>query len=365
MFGEHGKRLVRYGGARLATRGLILMMLLLLVACGRSEPDDEPPALLTIPAPPAGAVASPPTAEIPAKDVATALAWRSEGAEPTPAQPTAVIATVEPTIAPTQTSAAPVATLPIPPSAVPSAISSPTQPPAAAITPTRAVSPDVLLPSIAFGGMGAGDECPPELTGPQLYFSTTGFIAPSVIESRDLTIGDHVYFEGCGFPPLETAEYTFYLPDGSVVRGSVQIDETGYWQVKRWLMPGMPLGEYAFEFISPAGIFSDRFVLSAAMAPRITFECYPETMAILLVGFEPGEEVLLGRYTTAGGDNLAGYEVVAIGPDGAGMVVRPREDLTLIAVGRNPQPAEWMDADGNPVTFPASDWIEVLCPFEE
>jgi hypothetical protein len=259
----------------------------------------------------------------------------------------------------------------------------PTTPPATAtpqlkqaVTPVdptpqgaRRIPPDVLLPGISWGGLGGGGvDCPTDLARPEFYITTTGYPGRPDINVNALITGGRAIFEGCGFPPLETATVAFYFPDGRVDSDQIQIDKAGQWEVTWWSLPEEPLGEYIFEFISSTGAYTANFVVFEPPEPEIAFDCSPDQMTILLVGFEPGEEVLLGRYAleaNEAGENLLGYEYATIGPDGSAMFSRPREDVLMIAIGRNAQPWEFEEQDGNIVTILSSAHQFLVCAFLE
>jgi hypothetical protein len=232
--------------------------------------------------------------------------------------------------------------------------------------PTRAVSPDALAPSIGWGGLGGGGEdCPTDLVGPEFYiFATGGGYLPGDADN-DLTIGGHVYLSGCAFPALEWASYAFYLPDGRVDSGEILIDEFGYWEVRWWSVPGEPLGEYIFEFYSSLGVHSANFVVFSPTESLISYDCSPYEVTVILIGFQPGEEVLLGRYANESGDNLIDYGYFTIGPDGTAIFTLPREDVLLIAIGQNTRPQLWQDANGNDITVSVSASGYLLCAFLE
>jgi hypothetical protein len=209
--------------------------------------------------------------------------------------------------------------------------------------------------------LGGGlEECPTDVAAPEMTLTTSGNAAlPD--DSHALTIGGRAYLLGCGFPPLETATATFYLPDGRVESGPVQIDEAGSWSVTWWSLPDEPLGVYRFEFAASVGVFPAEFTVYEATRPAITYECGPKQALVLLAGFAGGEEVLLARYANAPGENLIGYEYVTVRSDGTALFTLPLENALLVVIGQEAQPVQWIDVFGNEVEFVASDYIYLIC----
>jgi hypothetical protein len=242
----------------------------------------------------------------------------------------------------------------------------PTTPPATvtpqlkqAVTPVnptpqgaRRISPDVLLPGISWGG-GGGGGCSPYTPDPTIILIATESDVYHQRETDQVALGGWLTISGCGFPPSEMANYTFRLPDGSVDSNQVAIDEVGGWYVEWWSLPGEPLGEYGFDFASSAGLHTVHFTVYKPTMPVMTGVCRGGEAAMVLTGFAPGEEVLLGRYVYApeGGftGNLAGYDYVLIGPDGTAVVNPPPEDAFFVAVGQSAQTFTTYEIDGNEI----------------
>jgi hypothetical protein len=230
-----------------------------------------------------------------------------------------------------------------------------------ALEESRRVSPDLLQRSVGWEALGGGvEECPTEVAAPEMSLTTSGNDALAD-DSNALTIGGRAYLVGCGFPPLETATATFYLPDGRVESGPVQIDEAGSWSVTWWSLPDEPLGVYRFEFAASVGAFATEFTVYEATQPAITYECGPEQSLVLLAGFADGEEVLLARYVNAPGDNLLDYEYVTVRSDGTALLTLPLDSALLVVVGQEAQPVQWVDVYGKEVAFVASDYVYLIC----
>jgi hypothetical protein len=255
----------------------------------------------------------------------------------------------------------------------------PTTPPATAtpqlkqaVTPAepttqaaRRISPDVLLPSVSWGGGGGGGCGASDPNDPRIVLTVTEADDRVQWDTDQVPLGGWLTIDGCGFPPSEVATYTFRLPDGSVDSSQVEIDQYGDWSTVWWSLPGEPLGEYGFDFVSSAGLHTVQFTVYSPTMPVMTGACRGGEAALVMTGFVPGEEVLLGRYVYApeGGftGNLVDYEYVLVGPDGTVVVNPPPEDAFFVAIGQNVQTFTAYNLDGNDIAYQASVTSELYC----
>jgi hypothetical protein len=231
---------------------------------------------------------------------------------------------------------------------------------------TRRISPDVLLPSVSWGGGGGGGCGASDANNPRIILFVTEADERQHLETDQVPLGGWLTIDGCGFPPSEIANYTFRLPDGSVDSSQVNIDEYGDWYVEWWSLPGEPLGEYGFDLVSSAGVHTAHFTVYSPTTPVMTGACRGGQAALVLTGFAPGEEVLLGRYvyTPESGfmGNLVDYVYVLIGSDGTAIVNPPPEDAFFVAIGQNVQTFTTYDYDGDrEIAYQASVTSELYC----
>jgi hypothetical protein len=223
----------------------------------------------------------------------------------------------------------------------------------------------MLLPGISWGGGGGGGCGISDPNNPKIVLSITEAYGRVQWDTDQVPLGGWLTIFGCGFPPSEIANYTFRLPDGSVDSSQIDIDEYGDWYVEWWSLPGEPLGEYGFDFASSAGLHTVHFTVYNPTMPVMTGACNWVEAALVMTGFTPGEEVLLGRYVYApeGGftGDFAGYEYVPIGPDGTAVVNPPPENAYFVAIGQDTQTFTTYDFDGNEITYQASVENELVC----
>jgi hypothetical protein len=327
IVGAAARRFIVYG----------LPMLLLLAAC---RPGAPPPAT-----PPFIAAQE----TVPPDVILTSSGWEGQGVIPTVTMTSTATPAQEITPASKFVEATPTATAG----------------PAAIPAEGRRISPDMLLPGISWGG-GGGGSCSPYIPDPTIILIATESDGYHQIETDQFALGGFLTISGCGFPPSEMATYTFRLPDGSVDSSQVAIDEYGDWYVEWWSLPGEPLGEYGFDFVSSAGLHTVHFTVHSPIMPVMTGACNGVEAALVMTGFVPGEEVLLGRYVYAldGGfaGDLVGYEYVLIGPDGTAVVNPPPEDAFFVAIGQNVQTFTTYDYDADKeITYQASVTNALTC----
>jgi hypothetical protein len=228
--------------------------------------------------------------------------------------------------------------------------------------PTRAVSPEALLPSLTFavGGGGGRGSCYGPVDQPLILFSEmTGPMNPP-----EVGLGSSIVIWGCGFTPLEIASAVFRRPDGTEESRMVNVKEDGEWAVEWRLLPGIPVGTYAFELSSAVGVYAIAFNVYAPTEPTLDTNCVNDgEMIAVLTGFAPGEEVLLGRYDLSLEllqGVLTGYEYATIGSDGTAVVTLPQSQW-LVAVGQITGPVEFDSEYPSETEFIASAIRELHC----
>jgi hypothetical protein len=231
------------------------------------------------------------------------------------------------------------------------------------LDPIQSIPSELLLPVITWTGTGGI----PRPCGDGLRLPEVTMVIPGR-DDYSLSRGGHAYLSGCNFPPLEMGFSNFYLPDGTVDSVQIRIDEEGNWSTRWWSLPGEPLGEYRFEFVSSAGTYTKSFLVRESDLPRITFDCsfyqINDQIDVLLVGFKPGEDVVLATYSSAPGSErltLIGFEFINIGMDGSMTFSRPRDPVYLLAVGKNAQLEVREDSSGNEIAVPVSASAYVNC----
>lgn len=210
------------------------------------------------------------------------------------------------------------------------------------------IDPGLLHDVVGWGGWGAGSDAVCQDGVPEVYFKEFNGSGPADIYEGDKPIspGKYIIVQGCYFPPGEVVTVTYYLPDGTSSSSNWQADVDGYWNSAWWSVPGEPYGEYEVYIESASGSASLFFSVAPAEEPVMTAACDPSSSEgeLLLTGFVPGEEILLGWYyynETQGLGNLEGYEHYTIEVDGTLALTIPNERILFVAYGSE-SPHYWV-----------------------
>lgn len=235
-------------------------------------------------------------------------------------------------------------------------------PPAANQPAEDKVSPEDLLEIVDWRGWGGNDinaECEdaPELYSTVYYGTrTAGTPSRNVIE-----MGAMFLVNGCVFPPGAIIHLDYYDPDANYVGGiDVAADEGGRWSVVWTSLPDEPLGIYTIEISSSILNATLTFEVIPAEYPLMTTACIPNQPEgqLVLSGFQPFEEVLVGRYTyeeiSDGSGQLDDYQYVEMDENGVGLANIPVEHYLYTALGvETPREVDLRHDEENPLLVSA------------
>lgn len=193
------------------------------------------------------------------------------------------------------------------------------------------ITPQELAPYITWGGWGAGglspEFCLAGKTG--MYFNkSTGSANPPLAENGDdIARGQIISVNGCNYPVNETIQVTFILPNGFIDQSEIVADLNGDWEVAWLSMPDEPLGLYTVQAISNSGSASLLFTVHQPTAPVLKTMCFADRKMIILTGFMPNEQVLLGWYDLL--DDLTGRinetKLIIVDENGSAQLMIPQQ----------------------------------------
>lgn len=236
----------------------------------------------------------------------------------------------------------------------PTAPSQPMAPPQATARPeptvrtrptveNRRVSPDQLLAIVNWGGWGAGgskNDCGDGIPNIYIYPHDGGEpVQETYYSSYGGVVGMRFEVNGCDYPPKEEVDITFILPDGTNDSTKTYANERGGW-IAPWLsVPGEPLGKYTVQARSNSGTASDTFSIASASHPLMTISCIEDFPKgnLVLTGFRPNEEVLMGEYGGSDEDFvLLDHWYEQVGSDGTLITTYKRpSDRLLVVIGQD------------------------------
>lgn len=208
----------------------------------------------------------------------------------------------------------------------------------------RSVTPEELVPHIAWDGWGSGgmpEECIKGL--PFIYiFAFSGSLRSnySIDEKNPVVIGEQVEINGCGFSPREQIQITLFLPNNTQEQFKVDTSEYGSFFLNWWATPGVMMGKYQIEVASVSSTLYQEFWIGLPSKPIFIADCMDkETPASgVLTGFAPFEEVLMASYSCCGmpgnEKNLVDHWYVQVNQDGTAVIQLPKEDILVTAIGK-------------------------------
>jgi hypothetical protein len=210
----------------------------------------------------------------------------------------------------------------------------------------RPVSPEELIPNISWGGWGGGGSRADCGNGiPNVYLSVYGGSIPNPSDVRgyeeggSVMIGEIVKVHGCDYPAGEQIRATIYLPNSIHEQFLISSSED-VWSLTWVTIPSDPTGLYEIEIQSTSTILREEFLVILPSKPIFTITCSDDERSAhgILTGFVPTEEVLVARYSCCGWDteedNLMDYWYVKVRPDGSLIAELPKEESTILAIGR-------------------------------
>lgn len=202
--------------------------------------------------------------------------------------------------------------------------------------PSQVVSAEELLPSILWGGFGAGPFCG-EITSPTLFVHaySGGQDYGRNRETNDIFFGERLFFDGCRFEPFDEITLTFHFPDGGSETGRYFADEDGDWTAIWWSIPDEPRGLYTVDIDTSLGLGSAAFTVSVPDRPIVTVDCDEAGAVAVLTGFTPFEDVLIARYD--GDYPLLDHITAQMDVNGMAILDLPAEYALVVALGQERQ----------------------------